>query len=107
MKKIDLFVYNCQVKYGDQFNNYFFDKDQCISYARDDWNHMTKSVKSKCDIWIDHHTIRIPDDYITSTADKLITDLFNGEIESPDFDVCYWFSDPTEIFDMQDIFSAE
>ena len=39
----------------------------------------------KYSIYMAAHTVRLPDDYEITTADKLDADLMNGDVESPDY----------------------
>lgn len=69
-------------------NHYFFDAeeakrkfDDCC--VRDEADRHDGRKYAVC---MGEHTIRLPDDYEITTADKLDEDMLNGEVESPDYD---------------------
>lgn len=47
---------------------------------------MEKHGGRKYSVYMAAHTVRLPDDYEITTAQQLDEDLFNGEVESPDYD---------------------
>lgn len=65
----------------------FFDADKArrqfdSRYIRDE---MEQHGGRKYSVYMAAHTVRLPDDYEITTAKQLDEDLFNGEVESPDY----------------------
>ena len=48
---------------------------------------MEQRVGSEYAVCMAELTVRLPDDYEITTADKLDDDLLNGNVESPDYDI--------------------
>ena len=69
-------------------NHYFFDADKAKQKFDDCCvcDEVERHDGRKYAVCMAEHTIRLPDDYEITTADKLDDDMFNGEVESPDYD---------------------
>ena len=65
----------------------FFDADKARRHfdSRCIRDEMEQHGGRKYSIYMAAHTVRLPDDYEITTADKLGDDLLNGNVESPDY----------------------
>ena len=65
----------------------FFDADKARRHfdSRCIRDEMEKHGGRKYSVYMAAHTVRLPDDYEITTADKLDDDLLNGNVESPDY----------------------
>lgn len=65
-----------------------FSKDDAIRFAADLAAHLTARERKNYTIYTEAYSVRVPDDYTVTTAEKLDRDLCGGDVESPDFDPC-------------------
>ncbi len=74
--------------HGDSESVWFFTAKEAENHAINIEAHLTERERKKRYITIEANSIRIPDEYHLSTPKQLSNDLFNGDIECPDFDEC-------------------
>ena len=69
-------------------NYYFFDVEKAKRKFDDCCFHdeVDRHGGRKYAVCMAAHTIRLPDDYEIKTAENLDEDMFNGDVESPDYD---------------------
>lgn len=98
MKKI-IYTFATSRKNGDSFSSYDFDKDAIEKKAKDEMNHLTDGeIQNLESAYIVGHEVTLPDD-CTLSAEELVRDLLNDEIEIPEFDACLaMFKDSSECF---------
>ena len=74
------------VKNGDCFSGWFFTKEEADSKLFSIKHHLTEKELKAQDTTLIKYSISIPDDYVVSNAAHLMAGLFNGYIESEDYD---------------------
>nr|DAH78577.1 MAG TPA: UL2 protein [Caudoviricetes sp.] len=74
-------------KFAQSDTHCFFDADKARRQfdSRCIRDEMEQHGGRKYSIYMAAHTVRLPDDYEVTTADKLDEDLLNGDVESPDY----------------------
>ena len=71
---------------GDCESVWFFTAEEAEKHAINIEAHLTERERKNSYITIEANSIRIPDEYHLSTPKQLSNDLFNGNVECPDFD---------------------
>lgn len=69
--------------------HYAFAKDEAETLELNAIEHNKIEPKSKYyhhEVEFIENELEIPDDYEITTAEQLMSDLFNGDVESPDYD---------------------
>lgn len=88
MKTIKIYI-ACESDPGrDDDVHYFFSEALAHEKLSDIAAHLTESEKKHRNLYYEGYSVRIPDDYTVTTAEQLNLDLCNGDVESPDFDIC-------------------
>lgn len=83
---------------GDVFMEYSFDFNKLVEKATGDYQKLSDHDKKKRRaIFVTEYKIEIPDDYSATTPEQLVRDLFNGDVESEQFDSSFGFSDQTAV----------
>lgn len=84
MKTITLYTSHADRIDGDSFSRYFFDAESALKSMANEYAHLTADERESNDLYVDGYTVRIPDEYQPTTADQLVNDLFNNDVDSPD-----------------------
>jgi len=87
MKKVRLFEVREEVKNGDSFSEWFLDGMKAIEKFEGAKSHLTKKEAQNQETTMFEYFISLPEDYEPKTAEQIIIDLFNGEIECPEYDI--------------------
>lgn len=88
MKTLEIYIITYGTIGADYECAYFFSISDAISAALDIEAHLTSRERRDHTVLAEGYTVRLPDDYTVSTARCLDRDLVNGDVESPDFDIC-------------------
>lgn len=86
MKKIEIYEVEVARTDGDSFSEWFFDKDEAMKKAKRDFNYLTDSEKKKSTISVIGFELDLPEEYEITTAEQLINDLFNDDVECPQYE---------------------
>lgn len=76
---------------GDEFTSWFFSLEQARENASDAIAHMTKGEREKSSITITGYEIGV--ESYAGTAEQMLNDLFNGDLEAPEWDEMIGFVD--------------
>lgn len=98
MKNITLYTVHSDRIDGDSFSRYFFDEKSALESMANEYAHLTNHERESNDLYVDGYTVRIPDEYQPTTADQLVDDLFNNDVDSPDVEPGFGGFNSKQIF---------
>ena len=99
MKKVKIYEYIYERTNGDCFSEFAFSLDEIRTAVFKDAQTLTGAEKESSTRKIVGYEITLPGDYVLpNTAEQLTKDLFNGDVESENYDVCCGFTDNSQIF---------
>lgn len=88
MKNITIYITTYGIPGADTDSEYFFDEARALAEASGKAAHLTERERKNYTIYTEGYSVCLPDEYSVTTAKQLALDLFNGDVESPDFDTC-------------------
>ena len=88
MKNITIYITTYGIPGADTDSKYFFSEIHAMMAASDKAAHLTEQERKNYTIYTEGYSVRLPDEYSVTTAKQLVLDLFNGDVESTDFDIC-------------------
>lgn len=88
MKNINIYITTYGIPGADTDSKYFFDEARALAEASGKAAHLTERERESYTIFTEGYSVRLPDGYTVTTAAQIVNDLFNGDVESPDFDTC-------------------
>lgn len=88
MKTVTIYITTYGIPGADTDSEYFFNEIHAMMAASDKAAHLTEHERKNYTISTEGYSVRLPDEYTITTAAQIVNDLFNGDVESPDFDAC-------------------
>lgn len=92
-----LYEVRTEITNGDGFSDYFYSLTDAKKKAEYILNHLTENEKKNHEITIVGYELSLEN--YTRTAEQLVNDLFNGDVECDEFDSCFWFKDSARIYE--------
>ena len=86
MKTVTFYITTYGIPGADTDSEYFFSEIRAMMAASDKAAHLSEHERQNYTIYTEGYSVRLPDEYSVTTAKQLALDLFNGDVESPDFD---------------------